>query len=143
MIYKLSFCIVFGLALSFSCAAQSLEPEVIAIAVTSENGGRQQDTTDYEVRIDLNSLHDLKKIQIHLGSSEKAKDVVSLKGEIYRKDKRTYLQVGNRSFAFNRYSVSIPVKLSKKDAGKWKFFFAASEDARGKVSKERVFPKNK
>lgn len=142
MIFKLAFCFVFGLMLSLSGVAQSLEPEVIAVAVTNENGGRP-DTTDYEVRIDLNSLHDLKKIQLHLGSSDKAKDVISMKGEVYRKDKKTYLQIGNRSFAFHRYSVTIPVKLSKKDASKWKFCFAAAEDARGKASKERVFLKNK
>lgn len=138
---KLSLFIVFGLMMSITALCQS-EPEVIAIAATEENSDNP-DTTAYQVKINFNSLHDLKKVHIDLGSSEKARDVVSIKGDVYQKDGKSYLMIGNRSFAFNRYSVTVPVKLSKKDAGKWKFFFAAAEDARGKASKQRVFPKNK
>jgi|GEM_PF-5634812 len=136
-------CMAIGLALSFHVSAQSEYPDVVSVTVLQEDSDGKPDVTDYQIRIDFNSLHDLKKIALDLGSSDKAKDVLSLKGEIYSADRKTYLLIAGQSYVFNRYSVTIPVNVAKKDAGRWKFFFASAQDAHGRNSKQRVFPKNK
>jgi hypothetical protein len=141
MKYTLIITLFLSVALISTSFAQSDEPGIVGLSIANENNSNE-DTTVYEVKIDFNTLNSLSGVQLDLGSTEKTKDVHSLKGQIHRKDGKAFLLIQGKSYPFQRYSVTVPIHVHKKKAAKCKFLMASAENAEGKQSSQRVFPKN-
>jgi hypothetical protein len=140
MKYTVIVILFLSIGLGSTCFGQSNEPGVVGIAIASENN-TNEDTTVYEVKIDFNTLNSLSGVQLDFSSTEKTKDVESLKGQVHRKDGKAFLVIQGKSYPFQRYSVTVPVSVHKKKAAKCKFLTASAENVEGKQSSPRVFPK--